>query len=74
MKGVTMPAQINPSFVFELDSFEQSKFDSLPDWLKDKVRQSQEYRSIVSPEIQHSLEVAQKLADFTTDDSDELPF
>jgi hypothetical protein len=76
MKGVTMPPQVNPSFVFELDSFEQSKFDSLPDWLKDKVRQSQEYRNIVSPEIQHSLEVAQKVADFVDDESgaDELPF
>jgi hypothetical protein len=74
MKGVTMPPQINPSFIFELDEFDQAKFDSLPDWLKDKVRQSQEYRAIVSPEIQHSLEVAQKLADFPSDESDELPF
>jgi hypothetical protein len=74
MKGVTMPPQVNPSFIFELDNFDQAKFDALPDWLKDKVRQSQEYRAIVSPEIQHSLEVAQKVAEFTDDDSDELPF
>lgn len=76
MKGVTMPPQINPSFVFELDRFDQAKFDSMPDWLKDKVRLSQEYRAIVSPEIQHSLEVAQKVAEFVDDESgaDELPF
>jgi len=75
MKGVNMPAQVNPSFIFELDSFDQAKFDSLPDWLKDKVRQSQEYRAIVSPEIQHSIEVAQKVADWTdSKDEDELPF
>ena len=74
MKGVTMPPQINPSFVFELDAFEQNKFDSLPDWLKDKVRQSQEYRNIVSPEIAHSIEVAQKVAEFEDDNADDLPF
>jgi hypothetical protein len=74
MKGVTMPPQVNPSFLFELDSFDKIKFDSLPDWLRDKVRQSQEYRNIVSPEIQHSLEVAQKVADFVDDESDALPF
>jgi hypothetical protein len=74
MKGVTMPPQINPSFVFELEAFDQAKFDMLPDWLKDKIRQSQEYRNIVSPEIAHRLEVASKVADFTNEDEEELPF
>jgi hypothetical protein len=76
MKGVDIPAQINPSFIFELENFDQAKFDVMPDWLKDKIRLSQEYKSIISPEIQHSIEVAEKVASFTNPDAveDELPF
>lgn len=45
-KGMTCPAQVNPSFVFELGAFDQTKFDSLPDFLKDKIKQSTEYQQL----------------------------
>lgn len=53
MKGFKAPDQINPSFAFSLQSFDQSKFDVLPDWLKAKIMTSQEYQAIKSPEIAH---------------------
>jgi hypothetical protein len=72
MKGVVMPAQINPSFEFTLENFEQNKFDSLPDFLKDKIRQSKEYKTIISPEIRHMEEVQQKVAEFQVPDKEDL--
>ena len=72
MKGVIMPPQINPSFIFELDAFDQSKFDSLPDFLKDKIRQSKQYKTIISPEIRHMEEVQQKVSEFQVPDNEEL--
>jgi hypothetical protein len=73
MKGVTMPEQINPSFEFTLENFNQEKFDSLPDFLKDKIRQSKEYKTLVNPEVRHMEEVQQKVAAFK-EEEDELPF
>jgi hypothetical protein len=72
MKGVVMPAQINQSFEFTLENFEQNKFDSLPDFLKDKIRQSKEYKTIISPEIRHMEEVQQKVAEFQIPDKEDL--
>ena len=74
MKGVVCPPQINPSFIFTLEEFDQYKFDSLPDWLKDKIRQSQEYKKVISPEIAHMEEVKAKVDSFNTEEVDDLPF
>jgi hypothetical protein len=72
MKGVIMPPQINPSFEFTLENFDQAKFDFLPDFLKDKIRQSKEYKTMISPEIRHMEEVNQKVSEFQVADNDEL--
>ncbi len=67
-KGVTCPPQINPSSVLEYDKFNFAFFNSLPDFIKDKIKQSQEFMKLSSPE--------QTI--FTNDDeanySDDLPF
>jgi hypothetical protein len=59
-----------------LENFEQNKFDSLPDFLKDKIRQSKEYKTIISPEIRHMEEVQQKVSEFQVPDKedDNVPF
>jgi len=72
MKGVIMPPQINPSFEFTLENFDQNKFDFLPDFLKDKIRQSKEYKTMISPEIRHMEEVNQKVSEFQVADNEEL--
>ena len=73
MKGVTCPDQINPTFMISLAEFDEAKFDSLPDWLRDKISQSKEYRFIKESEKSHQKEVEKKLETFN-DNSDDLPF
>lgn len=50
MKGAKCPPQINPSFVFSMQEFDQEKFDSLPDFLKKKVAESYEYKALTGVE------------------------
>lgn len=42
-KGFDKPAQINPTQLLMYDDFDWSVFDKLPDFLKEKVRASEEY-------------------------------
>jgi hypothetical protein len=76
MKGVIMPPQINPSFEFTLENFDQNKFDFLPDFLKDKIRQSKEYKTMISPEIRHMEEIKNKIENFgpAAQEEDEMLF
>jgi hypothetical protein len=75
MKGFNAPAQVNPSFVFELDAFDQAKFDSLPDWIKAKIMTSKEYQALKSPQVAHMEQVQSKVDAWTlAEPEDELPF
>ena len=49
-KGMDCPAQINPSFEFTFTPYDHDKFESLPDWLKDKIKASKEYRMMNEPD------------------------
>ena len=42
-KGMEKPTQINPTFEFSLGEFDQEKFDTFPDFIKDKITSSVEY-------------------------------
>lgn len=90
MKNMVCPPQINPSFEFGLQDFNQAAFDALPEFLKEKVRSSKEYKAMFAP----AAPVASNTAHLVTknedvhhyakkevaphhegqDDSDELPF
>lgn len=48
MKGQKCPPQVNPSFVLSYDSFDESKFNGLPDFIKDKMKTSQEYHALMN--------------------------
>jgi len=48
-KGLECPAQINPTFTFEFDNFNQEKFDSLPDFIKDTIKTSEEFKALTNP-------------------------
>lgn len=73
MKGVTCPAQINPTFMFSLEAFDPNTFAALPDWLKDIVRNSDEYKALSAPAEQP--QVAQSDSPVSlVDDMEELPF
>lgn len=48
-KGITIPAQINPTFVLSYDAFDFDKFNSLPDFIKDKMKTSAEFKALTQP-------------------------
>jgi len=47
-KGLVCPEQINPSFVWTYENFDSVKFGLLPDYLKSKMINSDEYKIAVS--------------------------
>lgn len=69
-KGMTCPPQINGNFEFTYTPFSLEKFESLPDFLKDKMKQSEEYKFAITPHVTEAL--ASKEMD--NEDPDDLPF
>ena len=51
-KGMTIPAQINPTFILSYDAWDQAKYDSLPDFIKDKMKTSDEYKVMFGPKTE----------------------
>lgn len=45
MEGQECPPQVNPDFVLSYADWNQEKFDSLPEFIKDKIRATGEYRA-----------------------------
>lgn len=64
-KGITAPDQINKSFEFNYEPFDQDVFDQLPEWLRTKCSASLEYMKAQQP---HHTEVRGAESD------DDLPF
>jgi len=69
IKGMDCPPQVNPSFVFELDNFDKAKFESLPDFIKDKIKTSEQYAKLKSPTETH---ISSNHA--SSVEEDEIPF
>lgn len=44
-KGMPVPAQSNPSFVFSYDEWSDQKFAALPEWLKNRISVTPEFKS-----------------------------
>jgi len=66
MKGQECPEQINPSRILSFDEFNWDMFNSLPDWIKDKIKSSEEYQMIEEPETVNARS--------DNDDPKDLPF
>jgi hypothetical protein len=49
-KGMTVPKQINKSFVLSYDNFDEKAFETLPDFLKTKMRSSEEFQALYNPQ------------------------
>ena len=74
-KGVDAPAQINPNSILDYnENWSAEKFESLPDWIKDQMKLTPEYKQVSqedSSEISaEQFEIASKLGY----DNDEAPF
>lgn len=70
-KGFVCPEQINPSFVFTYDNFDQAKFDSLPEFMRNKMVNSLEYKAVVNP---NEIHVQQPENLGKEEEKDDLPF
>lgn len=64
-KGMMCPEPINKQLVLSYDSFDTNIFDSLPDYIKDKMRASKEFKALSNP---NHIDTPSE------DDSDNLPF
>lgn len=53
IKGMVCPQQVNPTFVLSYDNFEVEKFNSLPDFIKDKMKGSEQFQKLQSPAATH---------------------
>lgn len=65
-KGLEAPGQVNSSYVLSFDNWNESLFDALPDFVKDKIRSSKEYSAMTMP---GHTEMPQ-----SSPESDDLPF
>lgn len=52
-KGVVCPKAINPYFILSYDNFDDVLFNSLPDFIKDRMKISEEYNLLNSPQQAH---------------------
>jgi hypothetical protein len=68
-KGITVPPQITKTFVLSYDSFNEELFNSLPDFIKQKMMTSAEYAAMKNP---HAKTFSN--ADDVTEPIDDLPF
>lgn len=72
MKNQVCPPQVNPSFILSYDDFDQSKFDGLPDFVKDKMKTSAEYAAMMASK-EHKIEYTSPTGGSIGED-DDLPF
>jgi hypothetical protein len=66
VRGMECPPQINPTRLLCFESFDEKVFNSLSDYMKDKVRSSDEYKSMQEPNQVNDKN--------DTDDMSDLPF
>lgn len=64
-KGTEIPAQVNPTFELSYDNWNTGLFDTLPDFLKNKIKSSKEYAAMIAP-VSEALPAASNV--------DDLPF
>lgn len=68
-KGVQCPAQINNSFVLSYDEWSDQKFQSLPEFIQEKMKSSAEFQKMLRPEATHIPDASE-----ITEPMDDLPF
>lgn len=69
-KGLQCPPQVNPTVILSYDNFNDEIFNSLPDFIKDKMKKSTEYHNMTNPDLTED-----KVTGTTEpEDTDDLPF
>lgn len=71
-RGMKAPPQINPTFILSYDDFSEEKFSSLPDFIKNKMITSLEYKALKNPSHTEMPHTEQPVMEYG--DDDDLPF
>jgi hypothetical protein len=73
-KGLTCPPAVLPILIFSVNQFDPEIFETLPEFLRDKIRSSREYKQLSIPanEVVTPSEHAAPIDPF--DQSNDLPF
>lgn len=50
-KGLVCPPQVNETFIFDFENFDESKFNSLPEFIRDQIAKTPEYKEAISVKI-----------------------
>lgn len=73
LKGYTMPSQINPTFELNYDNFTIEAFNSLPEFIREKMKRSEEFAKIAN--ALEAIDEEKKGIDSPVDNqNDNLPF
>jgi hypothetical protein len=77
-EGMVVPPAVNPSFVLSYDAWSQEKFNSLPDFIKDKMKTSLEYKEMFEAQpMNHDRDILNGINHELAEDtytSTDLPF
>lgn len=68
-KGYTVPDMINEVQYFSVDEFNQKVFDTFPEWLQDKIKESEEYKKLFD-----QTPIGEEPSDEVETNGDDLPF
>lgn len=70
MKGMVCPEQINETSLLCYDDFNEQLFESLPDFLKDKIKSSAEYNAMIHP----NTSILKHVSETVSQEGDDFPF
>lgn len=78
-KGVPAPVAKGELITFDLDAWSDEQFDKLPDWIKDLIRNSTQYKAAHLPADEVSVEAAEQVASMAAEAEEsvsrtEVPF
>ena len=73
-KGMICPAQINPTFVFNFDGYNDETFKSLPEFIRKQIVESNEYKAMNGQPTKEIPVIGAVDAYLEKEDPDDLPF
>lgn len=76
LKSLQKPAQVNRSLAFDIDPWDQKGFEELPEWLRERIKLSTEYRERFGAPKPANTAVVSPAKAATTDApfDDDIPF
>ena len=73
-KGTQCPPQVNTTFMLSFENFDEGKFNLLPEWLKERIKATPEFKQIGFKVPSQEFGNPSMPGDLTSDITDSLPF